>query len=39
MIHEVAHAYFPDKSEKEITSYANTMSRLLYNELKWRKKD
>ena len=37
LIHEVAHAYFPDKSEKEITSYANTMSRLLYNELGWRK--
>ena len=37
IIHEVAHAFFPDKSEKEITKYANTMSRLLYNELKWRK--
>lgn len=37
LIHEVAHAFFPDKTEKEITSYGNTMSRLLYNEQKWRK--
>ena len=37
IIHEVAHAFFWDKSEKDIKSYANTMSRLLYNKLKWRK--
>ena len=38
LIHEVAHAFFPDKTEREITDYGNTMSRLLYNELGWRKK-
>jgi len=37
LIHEVAHAFFWDKSEKDIRAYADTMSRLLYNELKWRK--
>ena len=37
LIHEVAHAFFWDKSEKEVRAYADTMSRLLYNELKWRK--
>ncbi|MAF26136.1 hypothetical protein CL634_11290 [bacterium] len=37
IIHEVAHAFFWDKKEYEIKRYADTMSRLLYNELKWRK--
>ncbi|MAH50979.1 hypothetical protein CMI37_34500 [Candidatus Pacearchaeota archaeon] len=37
IIHEVAHAFFWDKKEYEIKKYADTMSRLLYNKLKWRK--
>ena len=37
IIHEVAHAYFPDKSEKEVTAFGNTLSRILYNDLKWRR--
>tara|TARA_R100000808_G_C2027873_1_gene73079 strand:+ start:33 stop:332 length:300 start_codon:yes stop_codon:yes gene_type:complete len=37
LIHEVAHAFFWDKKEAEIKKYADTMSRLLYNELGWRK--
>ena len=36
-IHEIAHAYFWDKTEKEITLYANTVSRFLYNWCGWRK--
>ena len=37
LIHEVAHAFFWDKKEYEIKKYADTMSRILYNELKWRR--
>lgn len=37
IIHEVAHAYFDDKSEKEVTAFGNTLSRILYNNLKWRR--
>ena len=36
LIHEVTHAYFGDKTETEVTSFANTLSRILYG-LKWRK--
>ena len=39
IIHEVAHAYFPDKAEYEILAFGNTLSRLLYNDLKWRKNE
>ena len=38
IIHEVAHAFFWDKKEYEIKKYADTISRILYNELSWRKK-
>ena len=37
IIHEMAHAFFWDKKEYEIKKYADTMSRILYNELKWRR--
>ena len=37
IIHETTHAYFWDKSEKEVTAVANTLSRILYNDLKWRR--
>ena len=36
-IHEFAHAFFWDKSEKDVYSYANALSRFLYNECHWRK--
>ena len=39
IIHEVAHAYFPDESEKKITALGNTLSRILYNDLKWRREN
>ena len=37
IIHEIAHAYFWDKTEKEIAAYSNTVSRFLYNWCGWRK--
>ena len=30
IIHEIGHAYFWDKPEKEIAQFANTCSRILY---------
>ena len=36
-IHEFAHAFFWDKSEKDIYKFANTISRFLYSECGWRK--
>ena len=36
-IHEFAHAFFWDRSEKEIYKFANTLSRFLYNACRWRK--
>ena len=36
IMHETAHAYFPNATEREVTSFANTLSRILYNELKFR---
>ena len=37
VIHEVAHAFFWDKTEAEVYKFANTLSRFLYNECGWRK--
>ena len=37
VIHEMAHAFFWDKSETEIYKFANTVSRFLYSECGWRK--
>ena len=37
-IHEFDHAFFWDKSEKDVYAYANALSRFLYNECHWRKK-
>ena len=39
VIHEVGHAFFEDKTETEITKFANTLSRLLFNELQFRSGD
>ena len=36
-IHEMAHAFFWDKTETEIAAYSNTVSRFLYNWCGWRK--
>ena len=36
VIHEVTHAYFPELTEKEVTSFGNTLSRVLYNNLQYR---
>jgi Zn-dependent peptidase ImmA (M78 family) len=37
IIHEFSHAFFWDKSEKEIYKFANTLSKFLYLECNWRK--
>ena len=37
IIHEFAHAFFWDKTEKEVYKYANTCSRFLYTVCGWRK--
>ena len=36
IVHEMAHAFFWDKSEIDITRFGNAVSRVLYNELGWR---
>ena len=36
VIHETTHAYFPELTEKEVTAFGNTLSRILYNDLKYR---
>ena len=36
VIHEVTHAFFDDKTETETTKFANTLSRLLFNNLQFR---
>ena len=38
-IHEIAHAFFWNKSETEIFKFANTCSRFLYNYSGWRKNE
>lgn len=39
LIHEVTHAHFDDATETETTKFANCLSRLIYNELKFRSED
>ena len=36
IIHETTHAYFPELTEKEVLAFGNTLSRILYNDLKCR---
>lgn len=36
IVHEMAHAFFWDKSEIEITRFGNAVSKVLYNKLGWR---
>ena len=35
-IHEFAHAFFWEKSERDVLHFANTLSRFLYNFRNWR---
>ena len=37
IIHEFTHAFFWDATEQEVYKFANTLSRFLYNDQKWRK--
>jgi len=37
-IHEFAHAFFWDKTEKEVAKFANTLTKFLYSHSGWRKK-
>ena len=37
IVHEMAHAFFWDKPEKDIYAYANAVSRMLYTHQQWRK--
>ena len=37
IVHEMAHAFFWDKPEKDIFAYANAVSRMLYTHQNWRK--
>ena len=37
-IHELAHAFFWEETETNITKFANACSRLLFNKMKWRKR-
>jgi Zn-dependent peptidase ImmA (M78 family) len=39
VIHEFAHAFFWNKTESEVTRFANAASRYLYNKRKWRKSE
>ena len=36
-IHEFAHAFFWEKSEHQVHAFANSLSRFLYNDRKWRR--
>lgn len=36
IVHEMAHAFFWDKPEAEITKFGNAVSKVLYNKLGWR---
>ena len=37
IVHEMAHAFFWDKTEREIYKFANTVSKFLFTNQKWRK--
>jgi Zn-dependent peptidase ImmA (M78 family) len=37
IIHEFTHAFFWDKTEKEVNKFGNTLSKFLYLECNWRK--
>ena len=36
VIHEVTHAFFDDKTETETARFADTLSRLLFNNLQFK---
>ena len=37
IIHEMAHAFFWNESEKSITKFANSVAKFLYRNQRWRK--
>ena len=37
IVHEFAHAFFWDKTEKEVYKFANALSRFLYLNQSWRR--
>lgn len=37
IIHEFAHAFFWDKTEKEVYKFANALSKFLYLKQNWRR--
>jgi predicted Zn-dependent protease with MMP-like domain len=39
VIHEVTHAYFDELTETEVTKFANTLSRILFNNLQFKNYD
>jgi len=36
VVHEVTHAYFEELTETEVTKFANTLSRLMFNNLQFK---
>ena len=36
VVHEVTHAYFDELTETEVTKFANTLSRILFNNLQFK---
>ena len=36
VIHEITHAYFDELTETEVTKFANTLSRILFNNLQFK---
>ena len=39
VVHEMAHAFFEDATETDTNNFANAVSRVLYNKLKFRSSD
>jgi hypothetical protein len=39
VIHETTHAFFGNATETETTKFANTLSRLLFNNLQFKSND
>ena len=37
-IHEFAHAFFWDNTEKDVSKFANALTKFLYSRCGWRKK-
>ena len=39
VVHEMAHAFFEDATETDTNNFANAVSGVLYNKLKFRSSD